>query len=66
MIVSTVLNLVVVPAMYLIIDEVGTRLRTFGQRLSGPPNMGTTGSPAHAPALNGAVLDREHSVRERT
>jgi HAE1 family hydrophobic/amphiphilic exporter-1 len=66
MIVSTVLNLVVVPAMYLIIDEVGTRLRTFGQRLSGPPNMGTTGSPAHAPALNGAVLDREHSGRERT
>jgi len=55
MIVSTVLNLVVVPAMYLIIDEVGTRLRTFGQRLSGPPDMGTTGSPAHAPALNGAA-----------
>jgi HAE1 family hydrophobic/amphiphilic exporter-1 len=66
MIVSTVLNLIVVPAMYLIIDELGARLGRFGRRLGGHPEMATAGAPAHVAAVNGAVVDREHPVRGRT
>jgi len=36
MIVSTVVNLIVVPAMYIIIDEIGARLARFGGRGSAP------------------------------
>jgi HAE1 family hydrophobic/amphiphilic exporter-1 len=35
MIVSTILNLIVVPAMYLILDEVGARLTAFVRRVGG-------------------------------
>jgi len=66
MIVSTVLNLIVVPAMYLIIDEIGARLGRFGRRLGGHPEMATAGAPAHVAAVNGAAVDREHPVRGRT
>jgi hypothetical protein len=61
-----VLNLIVVPAMYLIIDELGARLGAFGRRLGGPPNAATTGAPTHAPAMNGVAIEREHPVRGRT
>jgi HAE1 family hydrophobic/amphiphilic exporter-1 len=35
MLVSTVLNLIVVPAMYIIFDDLGASLRRVGRRLSG-------------------------------
>jgi hydrophobic/amphiphilic exporter-1 (mainly G- bacteria), HAE1 family len=37
MIVSTVLNLIFVPAMYLIVDEIGARVARLGARFSGRP-----------------------------
>jgi HAE1 family hydrophobic/amphiphilic exporter-1 len=35
MLVSTVLNLIVVPAMYIIFDEIGARLVSVGNRITG-------------------------------
>lgn len=35
MLVSTVLNLIVVPAMYLVIDDIGARLSSLFSRLGG-------------------------------
>ena len=35
MLVSTVLDLTVLPAMYIILDESGTRTASFGNRISG-------------------------------
>jgi HAE1 family hydrophobic/amphiphilic exporter-1 len=46
MIVSTVLNLIVVPAMYIIIDDFGARLARLGARLSGRDTV----KPAAAPS----------------
>jgi len=65
MIVSTVLNLIVVPAMYLIIDEIGARLSTFGRRLGGHPKLATAGALGHALELGAPADDREPSVSGR-
>lgn len=49
MIVSTVLNLIVVPAMYLIIDEAGARLSSLISHMTGRTAKSVTaaGGPAH-------------------
>jgi len=65
MIVSTILNLIVVPAMYLVIDDLGVRLAAFGRRFGGHSQLATAGAPASALQLNGATDDREHSVSGR-
>jgi HAE1 family hydrophobic/amphiphilic exporter-1 len=46
MLVSTVLNLIVVPAMYIIIDDFGARLKRLGARFSGR----NSARPASAPS----------------
>jgi HAE1 family hydrophobic/amphiphilic exporter-1 len=67
MIVSTVLNLIVVPAMYLIIDEIGARLAAFAQRLGGHAQVATAGgAPARALGPASAVDDREHTMSGRS
>jgi HAE1 family hydrophobic/amphiphilic exporter-1 len=64
MIVSTVLNLIVVPSMYLIIDEIGARLAAFGRSLGGNAKLATAGAPG--PALKSdAAAEREYSVGGR-
>jgi HAE1 family hydrophobic/amphiphilic exporter-1 len=65
MIVSTVLNLIVVPAMYLIIDEIGARLAAFGRRLGGHAQLATAGAPGRALQPGAAADDREHSLSGR-
>jgi HAE1 family hydrophobic/amphiphilic exporter-1 len=64
MIVSTVLNLIVVPAMYLIIDEIGARLGAFGRRLGGHAQLATAGAPGNVLPPEVAA-DREHSLSGR-
>jgi HAE1 family hydrophobic/amphiphilic exporter-1 len=65
MIVSTVLNLIVVPAMYLIIDELGARLAAFGRRGGGHGLLATAGAPGPVLPPNTVAEDREHSVSGR-
>ncbi len=65
MIVSTVLNLIVVPAMYLIIDEIGARLVAFGRRLDGHAQLATAVGPSSALESAASTDDREHSVSGR-
>jgi HAE1 family hydrophobic/amphiphilic exporter-1 len=65
MIVSTVLNLIVVPAMYLIIDEIGARLAAFGRSLGGNAQLAPAGAPGRALQTGAAADDREHSVSGR-
>jgi HAE1 family hydrophobic/amphiphilic exporter-1 len=65
MIVSTVLNLIVVPAMYLIIDEIGARLGTFGPRLGGQAKLATACAPGFALQPSAAADEREPIVSGR-
>jgi HAE1 family hydrophobic/amphiphilic exporter-1 len=66
MIVSTVLNLIVVPAMYLIIDEIGARLAALWQRpLGGHAQLATAGASGDALQPGAPADDREHSVSGR-
>jgi hypothetical protein len=65
MIVSTVLNLIVVPAMYLIIDEIGARLSALGRRSGGHAQLATAGAPDRVPQTGASVDEREHRVGGR-
>jgi HAE1 family hydrophobic/amphiphilic exporter-1 len=65
MIVSTVLNLIVVPAMYLIIDEIGARLAAFGRRSRDNAKLATDGAPAYTLQSGAPADDREHTVSAR-
>ena len=65
MIVSTFLNLIVVPAMYLIIDEIGARIVTFGRTLGGHANIATADAFAGAPRPVAAGDRRESNVSGR-
>jgi HAE1 family hydrophobic/amphiphilic exporter-1 len=65
MIVSTVLNLIVVPAMYLIIDEIGARLAAFGRRSGDNAKLATDGAPAYTLQSGAPADDREHTVSAR-
>jgi HAE1 family hydrophobic/amphiphilic exporter-1 len=65
MIVSTFLNLIVVPAMYLIIDEIGARLAAFGRSLDGTAKLATAGAPGRELRPGAATDDREHSLSGR-
>jgi hypothetical protein len=65
MIVSTVLNLIVVPAMYLIIDEIGARLGTFGPRLGGQAKLATACAPGLALQPSAAADELEPIVSGR-
>jgi glucose uptake protein GlcU len=62
MIVSTILNLIVVPSMYLIVDEIGARLAAFGRSLGGHTKLATAGAPGRALQPGAPVDEREHSV----
>jgi HAE1 family hydrophobic/amphiphilic exporter-1 len=66
MIVSTILNLIVVPAMYLIIDEIGARLAKFGRPFIGQAQLATAGGPDHASQPAAAAEGREHSLSGRS
>ncbi len=65
MIVSTVLNLIVVPAMYLIINELSERLRAFVQRFGGSAKLAADGASAYALQAGAPAEDREHTARGR-
>jgi HAE1 family hydrophobic/amphiphilic exporter-1 len=65
MIVSTVLNLVVVPAMYLIIDEIGARLGAFGRSLGGNARLVPAGASGASLQLGVPADEREQMVSGR-
>jgi HAE1 family hydrophobic/amphiphilic exporter-1 len=62
MIVSTILNLIVVPAMYLVIDEIGERLASLWRSPGGNAKLATAGAPGHVLQLGDGGDDRELSV----
>jgi HAE1 family hydrophobic/amphiphilic exporter-1 len=65
MLVSTVLNLIVVPAMYLIIDGIGARLTASRRRTNGYAQLATAGAPGRGLQANASDQDREHRVSGR-
>jgi HAE1 family hydrophobic/amphiphilic exporter-1 len=62
MIVSTILNLIVVPAMYLVIDEIGERLASLLRSPGGNAKLATAGAPGHVLQSGDGGDDRELSV----
>jgi HAE1 family hydrophobic/amphiphilic exporter-1 len=62
MIVSTILNLIVVPAMYLVIDEIGARLAALWRSPAGDAKLATAGAPGHVLQSGDGGDDRELSV----
>lgn len=65
MIVSTILNLIVVPAMYLVIDEIGARLAALWRSPAGDAKLATAGAPGHVLQSGDGGDDRELSVSGR-
>jgi len=66
MIVSTVLNLIVVPAMYLIVNDVSERLVAFGRRFDGNARLAPDGVPAYVLQPGDLAEVREHTPTGRT
>jgi len=65
MIVSTLLNLIVVPAMYLIITELGEQFIAFGQRFGASAKLATDGASAYSLRVGALAEDREQTAGGR-
>jgi HAE1 family hydrophobic/amphiphilic exporter-1 len=58
MLVSTVLNLLVVPAMYLIIDDLGARFAALVRRVGGDPILAPAATPSVTPNVAPTISSR--------